>query len=74
MIGVPMAPTLLVYPPNDSAFVGNAHLLVDNGVISATELQRRLRLEYPRAVVHVRMLSGEPNVIWYVYRDGRWNP
>jgi len=72
MIGVPMGPTLIVNPPGDSVFVGHAQLIVDDGATSAMELQRRLRLDYPRAVVHARLLSGEPNVIWYVYRDGRW--
>ena len=69
-----MGPTLVVNPPSDSVFVGHAQLIVDNGVTSAMELQRRLRLEYPQAVVHTRLLSSEPKVIWYVYRDGRWNP
>jgi hypothetical protein len=28
--------------------------------------------EFPRAVVHVRELAGEPWPIWYVYRNGHW--
>jgi len=67
-----MRPTLVVNPATDAAFVRFAQLIVDHGVIPITEFERRLRLEYPRAVAHKRQLSGERTVIWYVYRDGHW--
>ena len=36
------------------------------------ELEVALRTRYPSAAVHVRSLSGEPSLVWYVYRDGHW--
>jgi PAS domain-containing protein len=39
----------------------------------AADLESRLRLLFPRAVVRARGLSSEPDV-WYVYRDGAWRP
>ena len=46
-------------------------LLVDHA--DPAELQLRLRETYPLAVVRPRVISSEPS-LWYVYRDGRWNP
>jgi PAS domain-containing protein len=40
---------------------------------AAADLEARLRLLFPRAVVRARGLSSEPDV-WYVYRDGAWRP
>jgi len=37
-------------------------------------LEQRLRERYPKATVHVRSLSNEPSIVWYVYRDGHWTP
>ena len=37
------------------------------------DLEARLRRLFPRAVVHARELSSEPEV-WYVYREGAWRP
>jgi hypothetical protein len=67
-----MRPTLVVNPHDDEVFVAYAELLLDHGVVSAAELERRLRTVYPRTAVHERELSGEPVPVWYVYRDGRW--
>ena len=72
MIGVLMTPKLVVNPSTDAEFIGFAQDILDDGVVSATELERRLRAVYPRAVVHARLLSGEPILVWYVYRDGYW--
>ena len=47
-------------------------LLVDHA--DPAELQARLRETYPLAVVRPRVISSEPTSLWYVYRDGRWNP
>jgi len=67
-----MRPTLIVNPANDGVFGAFAEILVDHGVVSIAELERRLRSIYPRAVVHARDLSGESGRLWYVYRDGHW--
>ena len=72
LIGVHMTPKLVVNPSSDAAFVGFAEDLVNDGVTTATELERRLRLDYPQTVVHARLLSGELILVWYVYRDGHW--
>ena len=65
-------PILVVNPADDRAFGCFAEVLVDRGASSTFELERRLRPIYSKAVVHARELSGEPFVIWYVYREGRW--
>lgn len=48
--------------------------MVSAGIDDPAILQVRLRERYPDAVVRPRELSSEPVVIWYVYRDGHWNP
>lgn len=65
-------PVLVVNPSTDRLFEKHAQLLIDDGVTTPEQLESGLRLEYPGAVVHARMLSGEPTSIWYAYRDGRW--
>jgi len=65
-------PILVINPADDEVFSVFAEVLVEHGVSSTGELERRLRPIYRRAVVHARELSSEPFVIWYVYRDGRW--
>jgi hypothetical protein len=67
-----MRPTLVANPVTDRIFRAFAEQQLDDGVSSTAEFQARLRVRYPRAVVHARELTGEPTVIWYVYRDGRW--
>jgi hypothetical protein len=67
-----VTPILVVNPAEDVVFGAFARVLVDDGVSSIGELQRRLRPMYSKAVVHARELSSEPFVIWYVYRDGHW--
>jgi hypothetical protein len=47
-------------------------MLADHGVDGIADFEQRLRSVYPQATVHPRLLSGEPRLIWYVYRDGRW--
>jgi hypothetical protein len=63
---------LVTNPAEDDVFAAFARLLVDHGTSSIEELQRRLRVAYPKAVVHPRELVDEPFLIWYVYRDGHW--
>jgi hypothetical protein len=67
-----MRPRLVVNPSSDAVFVAYAQLIADHGVTSAAEFEQRLRPVFPRAVVHARLLSGEPILILYVYRDGQW--
>src|SRR4051812_7941446 len=67
-----MKPTLVVNPAGDRVFASFAAMLVEHGSATIQELERRLRSIYPNAAVHARELVGEPTVIWYVYRDGRW--
>lgn len=67
-----MTPTLIVNPVTDREFVAAAEGFVAAGAQTTGELETLLRVEYPRAVVHARELSGEPVIVWYVYRDGRW--
>ena len=67
-----MKPTLVVNPGADRVFAAFAAVLVDDGVSSTVELERRLRPIYPNAIVHRRELASESMLIWYVYRDGRW--
>ena len=62
-----------LHTANDAAFAAYAESTVEDGATSTGELERRLRAEYPRAVVHARQLSDELDLIWYLYRDGRWN-
>jgi len=68
----PRVPTLVANPANDRVFADFAQLLVDDGATSVRELERRLRVAYPNAVVHARELAAEPVLIWYVYREGHW--
>jgi hypothetical protein len=63
---------LVTNPAGDDAFSVFAETLVDHGADTVEVFQKRLRTVYPRAVVHPRLLSAEPRLIWYVYRDGRW--
>ncbi len=65
-------PALFLNPADDLAFAREVERSMDEGVAEAAELERRLRSVYPRAVVRPRDLSSEPNVVWYVYRDGHW--
>jgi hypothetical protein len=65
-------PTLVLNPPDDEAFRSSAERLVEDGVRDPSELQARLREDWPRALVRPRELAGEHAHIWYVYRDGHW--
>lgn len=65
-------PTLVVNPAADGVFVEFAETVVEHGVASPAELERRLRVVYPQAAVHRRELVAEPWDVWYVYRDGHW--
>jgi len=66
-------PALAIYPRNDLEFVAVVYALaIDHADV--VELQARLRERNPLAVVRQREISSEPTRVWYVYRDGRWNP
>lgn len=67
-------PTLLINPPDDRAFAEAAEALVRRDGATVVALERALRVRYPKARVHARNVSGEHDVTWYVYREGRWVP
>src|SRR5207247_11201215 len=60
--------------PVSARFDHDYWILVDHGVSSMDELDHRLHTLYPTAAVHARELTGEANLIWYLYREGRWVP
>jgi hypothetical protein len=65
-------PLLIVNPRDDAVFRDLVEHLVDEGAKGTDALQTALRETYPLAVVHLREISSEQAVVWYVYRDGRW--
>jgi hypothetical protein len=67
-----MLPVLVLNPADDAAFASSARAAVDAYPGGPLALQDALRRRYPSAVVHPRELTGEPRVVWYVYRDGHW--
>jgi ribose 1,5-bisphosphokinase PhnN len=69
-----MRPRLVINPSTDAQFVVLAERIAERGLTSTDEFERRLRVDYPQAVVRSRQLADEPILIWYVYRDGRWVP
>jgi len=71
---VPRPPTLILNPRQDAEFVALVTGLVDSGAWTAERLQAALRERYPQVKVHRRDLSGEFQVVLYVYREGRWIP
>lgn len=64
---------LVINPRSDQHFVARAEEAATDAA-TAEELQGRLRVDYPRAVVRLRQISGESDLVWYVYREGRWVP
>ena len=69
-----LSPTLVLNPRNDIDFVTLAEAIIAEGIDSPVVFEGRLRQAYPNVVVHVRELTGEAFIIWYVYRDGHWIP
>ena len=67
-------PTFVPNPRLDAEFRHAIERALDDGVSDPSELERRLRAIYPRAVVRARDLAGERLEIWYAYREGRWVP
>lgn len=67
-----MKPILVVNPANDRVFALFAETMIDHGVLSIDEFERRLQTVYPRAAAHARDLAAETILIWYVYREGHW--
>jgi len=66
-------PYLLTNPASDDEFRRYALALLSAGVMPDS-FQDALRERYPFAVVRPRLLTSEPLVVWYVYRDGHWVP
>jgi hypothetical protein len=71
---VTVPPLLIVNPRSDVRFVELVTELTADGTFDQADLQDRLRVDYPDAVVRRRELSSESTEMWYVYRDGRWSP
>ena len=67
-------PTLMVNPRGDASFANLAEGHISEGVRNPGLLQTLLREVYPAAVVRERQVSSETELVWYVYRDGRWVP
>ena len=68
----PMRPVLVLNPADDDAFTASAAAAAEHHPDSPEALQDEIRRASPRATVHVRELVGEPDVVWYVYREGHW--
>lgn len=65
-------PVLFLNPADDPAFRRSVDVAMAEASIGPSDLQRRLREEFPRAVVRPRDLASERLAVWYVYRDGHW--
>jgi hypothetical protein len=64
-------PHLVTNPADDVEFRRFAEACLAAGV-TPDALEATLRLRHPSAVVHARVLSGERQSVWYVYREGHW--
>ena len=71
---VPRPPTLILNPRHDTEFAALVRALVEEDHRTPERLQAALRAHYPQARVHRRELSGEVQVVLYVYREGHWIP
>jgi hypothetical protein len=69
-----MGATLFLNPVDDDEFVSRVNDLMAGGLAEPAELENRLRVWYPDAVVRPRDLANERSNVWYVYRDGHWVP
>jgi hypothetical protein len=66
-------PIVVTNPSGDTQFAARIEAELDRGEADAGQLQRRLRIKYPQAVVRPRALTGELVEVWYAYRDGHWS-
>jgi hypothetical protein len=64
---------LVTIPTMDRQFAMFASEAVE-GARSTDDLQRKLRVRDPRAVVRSRTLAAGLQVTWYAFRDGGWRP
>jgi hypothetical protein len=67
-------PLLIVNPRSDVRFAQLVSELTGDATTEPSDLQTRLREQFPNAIVRRRELSSEATEMWYVYRDGRWSP
>ena len=65
-------PVLVINPRDDANLRDAAEDAVNEGATTPILLEAALRGSYPRVVVRPRALSSEPEVVWYVYREGHW--
>ena len=64
-------PHLVVNPADDDDFGDAVQAALDTAQ-TPEALGALLRSAYPDVLVRPRSLAGEPDVVWYVYRDGHW--
>ena len=63
-------PRLFSFPSSDTFFAQIvAEVAIALPLHSPDELEQALRPLYPKVSVHVRQLTGEPAITWYVYRE-----
>jgi hypothetical protein len=68
-----LRPVLVVNPRSDASFVEFVQMQVaGHPDDDPADLEGRLRERHPAATVRARVLSNEPMIVWYVYRDGHW--
>jgi hypothetical protein len=65
-------PIIVANPRGDAAFRFLIGIVMLHGVLSAGDLQSKLRTAHPNVVVRPRDLADEPFEVWYVYREGHW--
>jgi hypothetical protein len=67
--------TIRTIPSTDIQFGAHVRSVVDGlQMPDPALLEDGLRPAYPLVHVRPRDLAGERELIWYVYRDGRWLP
>ena len=64
---------LVTIPTADRDFEAYVRQTYSDGS-TPTTFEALIRADYPLAAVRVRALSGELFTVWYIYRDGRWQP
>ncbi len=62
---------LVTNPTGDATFRMAAERILADGAMSPSQLQGRLRSQYPSATVFGGIEEGGSER-WYVYREGRW--
>ncbi len=73
--GLGPGPLVVCVPTTDRAFRAAVAAVLDElAEATPAELERGVRVVYPRARIRTRDLTGEPIETWYAYRDGSYGP